>query len=240
MKKSIYIGILISIALSVSGCENKSSSDYTNDIVIDNAFVVDFDDKTKEMYKGYNEEFLKNFDVDFRVITTALNEDINVFANKTFIENQKKSRSQSGKALLLVINTKQDKVRLEVSMALEPVYTDAFVSYVERKGMIPYLRDNKIGEGVYMMTELSYDRAVEAKARKEFMPPMESKSIGAGAKVKAHIGIADPDAKKGGQVLAHKADDPMRVMQKYLSAIKNHNKNPKLDIYTDTTKRLFC
>ena len=236
--KHTFINAIIIAGLSAMlvGCQEEIEF---NDIVKDNALVIENTREEDKLYEGYNKALLERFDIDFRVITTSSKQDVNTFSNKEFKNAQKKSRSKSGKALLLVINTEQDRVRLEVSMALEPIYTDAFVSYVERKGMIPYLRERKIGDGVYMMTELAYDRAVEAVDGKEFMPPMKSKSIGGGAKEKAHIGVSDPDAKKGGFVKSHQRDTPEDVMKKYMKANEDHNKNPDLDIYTDTTKKFF-
>ena len=244
MKKTLYTITILTMMLLLNGCNKKDETVQERalaqkNIIIDNAFVLSENEKLMKMYRQYNEGLLKDFDIDFRVITTTTDEDIDTFANKEFRKLQKESRSKSGKALLLVINTIQDKVRLEVSQALEPIYTDAFVSYIERKGFVPYFREFKIADGVFMATELVYDRATEAAAGKEFMPPMASKSIGAGAKTKAHIGIADPNAKKGSAVYANSSDTPKDVMQCYLKVLKTHNKNPDLDIYTNTTKAFF-
>ena len=244
MRRLFVIILLITVLVSAGGCDRKKKSiqeraaAQTN-VIIDDANVLHADKKLMKMYQEYNENLLDEYDIDFRIVTTADTEDINIFANKEFAGLQEESRSKSGKALLLVINTLQDKVRLEVSLALEPVFTDAFVSYIERKGFVPYFRENKIADGVYMATELVHDRAVEAAAGEEFVPPMASRSIGGGAKTKANIGIADPDAKKGAQVAAHAADTPMDVMERYLDVLRVHNKNPDLDIYTDATKAFF-
>ena len=208
-------------------------------ILIDDAAILGDDPKFVKAFHDYNEALLKDFDIDFRVVTTISEKDIDRFANGKFAELQKESRSRSGKALLLVINPVQDRVRLEVSQALEPVYTDALVSYVERKGMVPYFRDDKVADGAFMMMELIRDRAYEAREGKEFIPPMESRSIGGGAKTEAKIGQKDPDAKKGAQVEAREGEDPKGVMQRYIQALKSHNTNPRLDIYTDATKRFF-
>ena len=208
-------------------------------ILIDDAAILGDDPKFVKAFHDYNEALLKDFDIDFRVVTTLSEEEIDRFAFKQFAQLQKKSRSRSGKALLLVINPIQDKVRLEVSQALEPVYTDALVSYVERKGMVPYFRDDKVADGAFMMMELIRDRAYEAQKGKEFIPPMQSRSMGGGAKTEAKIGRQDPDAKKGAQVEAREGEDPKAVMQRYIQALKSHNTNPRLDIYTDATKRFF-
>lgn len=243
MQKFLWV-IIVLLIVTLSGCDSKRSSDQEstplqNNIIIDDAVVLDDDTELMDMYKKYNQGLLKDFDIDFRVITTLSDEDIDIFANKMFTKLQKGSRSKSGKALLLVINTTQDKIRLEVSQALEPIYTDAFISYIERKGFVPYLRDMKIADGVYMATELVYDRATQAKAGKEFMLPMASKSVGGGAKTKAYIGKVDPEAKKGVQVFANSSDAPMDVMQRYIAVLKSHNKNPNLDIYSQATQKFF-
>ena len=244
MRRLYLFGVLMAVLLVAGGCDKKEESIQERaaaqiNVIIDDADVLHDNKKLLKMYREYNENLLDEYDIDFRIVTTTGAENIDTFANKQFTKLQKESRSKSGKALLLVINTVQDKVRLEVSLALEPVFTDAFVSYIERKGFVPYFREYKIGDGVYMATELVHDRAVEAAAGKEFVPPMASRSIGGGAKTKANIGITDPDAKKGAPVTAHATDTPLDVMERYLDVLRAHNKNPNLDIYTDATKAFF-
>ena len=246
----LFLGVVLLI-MSVffsSGCDVKSSQesvsqadrDRDEQIIIDDAHLLYGDEKLMKMYREYNDALLKRFDVDFRVMTVANDENLNLLSHKKFTELQSKSRSKSGKALLLVINTSQDKVRLEVSTGLEPIYTDAFVSYIERKGFVPYFREGKIADGVYMATELIRDRAFEAESGKEWMLPMASKSIGGGAKTKAYIGVVDPDAKKGADVMSQDGNDPKAVLQQYMKALKAHNTNPDLDIYTDATKKFYA
>ena len=244
MKKRYLLGLFIAMVLSMSACDKKEKTlqeraAMQTNIIIDNAHILLDNKKLIDMYREYNENLLYEYDIDFRIVTTSSEENIDIFTNKQFTALQEDSRSRSGKALLLVINTNYDEVRLEVSTSLEPIYTDAFVSYIQRKGLVPYFRENKIADGMYMATELVHDRANEAKKGKEFMPPMESKSIGGGAKTKAQMGIKDSNAKKGAQVIADTIDTPISVMDKYLEVLKAHNRNPNLDIYTDTTKAFF-
>jgi len=214
---------------------------FANDsMIVDDAKIFTKNTKLMKMYKLYNKNLLKEFDIDFRIATTTTKDDISMFSYKLFNKLQKNTKSHSGKALLLVLNTKQDKVRLEVSMALESVYTDAFVSYVERKGFVPYFRDGKIFDGIYMALELVRDRAYEAKQHKEFMPPMNTKSIGAGAKTKAYINKKDKYAKVGKNIKTIKDDTPKDILKKYIVSLKTHNKNPNLDIYTKKTQTFFA
>ena len=237
----IWLGMLV---LFFVGCDSKKEvteeQNSIENIIIDDAYVVLDNDKVMAQYRDYNQHLLDDFDIDFRTITTSEESDIDLFANSEFKRLQKESRSQSGKAILMVINTLQDKVRLEVSVALEPVYTDAFVSYIERKGFVPYFRNDTIADAIYMAAELISDRAYDAQSGKEFMPPMQSKSIGAGAKTEAHIGKSNLHEKKGDNVVTSGSDTPMDVLKKYLAALKAHNTNPNLDIYTDATKAFFA
>jgi uncharacterized protein len=207
-------------------------------LIDDAALLADKSELMKEFY-AYNKALLERSDIDFRVVTTLSDEPIDRFTHRTFTRLQKASRSRSGKALLLVINPVQDRVRLEVSQALEPIYTDAMVSYVERKGMVPYFRDNRVAEGAFMMMELIKDRAFDALKGKEFTPPMQSRSVGAGAKTSAKIGQKDPEAKRGPQVAAQSGDTPAQVMRKYLRVLKSHNRNPDLEIYSKATREFF-
>ena len=237
----IWVSMLM---LFFVGCDSKKEvteeQNSIENIIIDNAYVVLDNDRVMAQYRDYNQHLLDDFDIDFRTITTSDDSDIDLFANSEFKRLQKESRSHSGKAILMVINTLQDKVRLEVSMALEPVYTDAFVSYIERKGFVPYFRNDTIADAIYMAAELISDRAYDAQSGKEFMTPMQSKSIGAGAKTEAHIGKKNLHEKKGDNVFTSSSDTPKDVLKKYLTALKAHNTNPKLDIYTDATKAFFA
>ena len=241
--------LLFITALILGGCsdnenrsraeENAASSMKKAKILVDDAAILGDDEKFMKAFRDYNEELLRRFDIDFRVVTTMSDEDIDIQANRLFNTLQKESRSHSGKALLLLINPIQDKVRLEVSQALEPIYTDAMVSYLERKGMVPYFRDDKVADGAFMAMELIHDRANDAAKGKEFVPPMNSRSIGGGARTEAKIAQKDSKAKRGVQIVAVTGELPEQIMKKYLKALKSHNTNPDLEIYSRATRKFF-
>ncbi len=231
--------VILLLMLALSGCSHDNLSAERKDILIDNAALLGGKEKLIDAYLAYNQKMLEDFDIDFRVLTTNSAEDINPFTNKFFNQLQKKSRSHSGKAILLVINSQQDKVRIEVSMALEPVYTDIFVSYLEHNGLLPYFQAGKVADAVFVAAELIRDRAYEADQGKEFMPPMESRSIGGGAITAAKIGQNDPDAKRGEMIQVPGDADPEMVMDIYLQTLERHNKNPDLKIFTTATQKFF-
>lgn len=67
-------------------------------------------------------------------------EGINRRAVKLFESIGVGDRSDGGRGLLLVLDPAQDQVRIEVSQALEGVYPDALISYLERRQMVPFFR----------------------------------------------------------------------------------------------------
>jgi len=235
-----YIGILLTV-LIITGCsgDNENAVVHSDNIIVDYAGIIHFSPDIMEQYQEYNNYLLETFDIDFRVMTTTSEQNINSFTNEAYDTFQQQSRSTSGRALLLVINTNLDETRIGVSMALEPIYTDVFVSYIERKGMVPYFRDSRVSDGVYMMMELVKDRALEADQGKEFMSPMETKTLGGGARNTALIGQIDPGAKQGENILAEEDDTPKAILSKHLQALKSHNKKRNLDIYSKATRLFF-
>ncbi len=232
------IAILFVFILFMSACSNDNDSSQRK-IIIDNAHVLTDKGALMESYREYNEQLLKDYQLDFRVITTESEEMINVFANRAFTMFEQEKSTQSGRALLLVINTRQDLARLEVSMALEPIYTDAFTSFIERQHMVHFFRDNRLAEGIFATTERMYTRAQEAAQGKEFMANMPSQSLGGGAKINADIGKKELNIKSKQTITASPADTPDRVLQKYIQSRRDHNDNPNLDIFTDETKTFF-
>ncbi|NPA65492.1 MAG: TPM domain-containing protein [Epsilonproteobacteria bacterium] len=226
MKHLVSIFLFFSISLSAI------------QVIIDDANIFN-DTKLKSEYLKYNAYLANTYDIDLRVITTNTKQDINLFANKAFKKLQDSSRSNSGRMILLVVNPTLDQLRIEISNALEPVYTDGYISYIERKGIIPYFEANKVADGIFMVMELIKDKAQEAQKKGAFLPKMRTHSIGAGARTTTKINHKNPNAKKGQNITATTQDTPKTILKKYIHALKHHNKNPDLDIYTDTTKEFF-
>ena len=228
----------VALLLLLGGCERKSEAP-KREVIVDDARVFADHQELLRQYLAFNDYLLRTYDIDFRVVTTNSTEDVDLLAHEMFQKLLAKSESKSGRAVLLLFAPAQDKVRLEVSQALEPIYTDAFISYIERKGVVPYFRDRKLARGLYMATELVYDRAVEADAGLEWTPPMETKSGGGGAKVAANIGKKGPK-KSFPDVEAPKGASPKEVLQIYLDEVlKKHNMRSDLSIYTPATRRFF-
>lgn len=230
--------LLFIFILFLGGCsQDKNPKERT--IIIDDAHILTDKAGLIQSYKEYNEQLLKDYRIDFRVITTQSDTGINDFSNRAFALFTQEETTQSGRALLLVINTEQDLARLEVSMALEPVYTDAFISFIEGQHMVHFFRDNRMAEGIFATTERIYMRAREAAEGQEFMADMPSKSLGGGAKVKSEKGNKELNVKSTQNVAITSADTPEIVLEKYIQSRREHNDNPNLALYTDETKSFF-
>ena len=232
------IKILFLSTLLMAGCSGSNDTGERK-IIIDDAHILAGRNELMESYREYNEQLFKDYQVDFRIITTESDEEINGFANKAFTLFEQENDTAAGRALLLVINTRQDLARLEVSMALEPVYTDAFVSFIERRHMVLFFRDKRMAEGIFATTESMYSRAREAAAGNEFMADMPSRSMGGGAKVTADIGRKELNSQSKQNISASPDESPGDVLEKYIQSRRNHNNNPDLDIFTSETNDFF-
>ena len=233
--KNPFIFLLFSLLFFLTSC-----SETPRTIIIDEAGILTEEPELIQSYKEYNEQLFRDFHIDFRIITTESDEDINSYSNRAFSIFEKESISTSGRALLLVINTRQDLARLEVSMALEPIFTDMFISFIEHQHLIHFFRDNRLAIGIFATTEKIYSRAANAEMGKEFMADMTVRSIGGGAKISADMGKKELNNTSQQAVHASMDDTPTDVLEKYIQSRQAHNNNPDLDIFTDRSKAFFA
>lgn len=154
--------------------------------VYDDAIL--FHDESLAQMETYHRHLLKNYGIDFRVLTTEDAGDLNMLSARKFRELGAGSRSKPGRGALFTVNVKQDKVRVEISAGLEGIYTDAFVSYIERNMMVPYFQGGQVAEGIMAATELFVNRAQESGEGLPFdAAKMPSYTTGAGAVAKARL-----------------------------------------------------
>lgn len=185
----------------------------------------------------YHHKLLESYDIDYQFHVTNDDEEINQLAHHYFTQNRIGQSSKTNRGLLLVINPRQNLVRLEVSKGLESVYTDAFISYIEHRQMIPFFKAGQVNNGILATAELIFARAANATAGKQFDPLSPLGSEGAGAANNANIGSGMET--KSSQSLTTKAEDsPTDVVSLYLKAMADRNNNPELSIYSESTKEM--
>lgn len=186
---------------------------------------------------AYHNKLAEEYGIDYRIVTTNDQGDINLFANKYFNEEKVGAGDGKGRGLLLVVNPAQNLVRLEVATVLEPVFTDAFVSYIEHRQMIPFFKAGQVSNGILATTELIFARVIDAIAGKSFDETAMTGSTGGGAVNKAAIGEG-MDAKSTNSITKTVGNTPEAVVAAYLAAMETRNSNPDLPIYSAATKEM--
>lgn len=199
-----------------------------------------FSEEQNAFIGAYHRKLLETYDIDYRVLTHSGEEDINRLANAYFNREGVGSESRTKRGLLLVINPRQNRVRLEVGKALEGVYTDAFISYIEHRQMIPFFKAGQVASGVLATTELVFARAADAAAGKAFDESAAGAGSAGGGAANA-AGIGEGMEEKSAQPLAPQPEGagPGDVVSSYLAAMKARNSNPDLPIYSAATKAMM-
>lgn len=218
------------------------------DMVLDEAGLMS--PEQADFIAQYHTLLLADHDIDYRVVTIngmeSLNQaraDISAVTHQKFEELEAGSKSKTGRALLLVIDEMGNLVRLETSAALEGIYTDAFVAYIQQRQMVHFFRSRRISDGILATTEMIYTRAQEAEKGMEFDPrALEAFSTGGGAQTLAQLGAG---AAENPTTLPQDMADvsgatPKDVVKAYLDAMAQRNSNPDLPIYTQETKQMLA
>jgi uncharacterized protein len=219
-------------------------------LVEDNAALMD--EGQRDFLAQYHDYLLVDHDIDYRVVTVEEAGDVNGYAVERFEELAATSRSETGRGLLLVVDPTQDLVRLEVSYALEGVFPDAFVAYVEHRQMVPFFRHSRVADGILASTELIVTRAQRAAVNAGFEGEIwTSRSGGAGATVSARLGAGpetrpETDPETGPETESATAPapyspgrTPAETLQSYFAAMSARNGDPNLAIYTPETRRML-
>lgn len=207
-------------------------------LVEDDASVLTIDQRRR--IAEFHEFLLHDHGIDYRVFTTRNAGDINTAAVEKFADLAASVRSESGRALLLVIDVDHDMVRMEVSHSLEPVYTDAFTKYVETRQMVPFFQTGRVAAGILATTELIVAKAKDAERRNALDNAAHAaKSSGGGATSPARIG------KEGARTESRQADvdpgnSPTESLQRYLAAMAERNGAPDLALYTPDTRAMLA
>jgi uncharacterized protein len=184
---------------------------------------------------------LAQYDIDFRVRTVASTDDLSRLTAEAFEELRVGSRSNTGRGLLLVIDSGGERVRLEVARQLEHVFVDSFVAYLEREQMAPFFASSRFGEGIVAATELIAGRAERGIARAEFderRTPASSVGAGAESGVTFAGGSERPTTEWATDTAA--TTDPAETISAYLSAMAVHNASAALDLYTPSSRVMLA
>lgn len=189
----------------------------------------------------YHRSLLKNFDIDYRVVTARHLGDIDTAAVAMFRELGRTSRSRSGRGLLLLIDAASNRVRLEVGYPLEGSFPDAFVDYVERQQMVRFFERGRVADGIVATTELIVARAQgNSDVMATASEPWSASSGGAGAAGDARLGMGPAPAKPSTGVQDWPGTSPGDTVDAYVQAMAAHDDNARLPIYTPETREMLA
>ncbi len=207
-------------------------------LIEDNAHVFKQDET--DYILEYHAMLLDRFDLDYRIITVNGQDNINRYAAEVFNERKIGEKSRNKRGLLLVIDVKNNQVRLEVSASLESVYTDAFVAYLENRQMIQFFKVGRIADGIFATSEIIRIRAIDAQKGHEFDDSKFAGSIGGGATTGAQIGAGKDTSFQEDQPEVLAADTPEETLRRYLRALENRNGRDDLDAFTPDTRKFMA
>ncbi len=193
----------------------------------------------RDQIAAYHARLLEDYDIDYRVLTAPATGDIERLSHAQFGELRVGGASRSGRGLLLVIDPAGDRVRLEVAAALEGIYTDGFVAYLQHRQMVPFFEAGRVADGILATTELIFARAAEATAGRAFDPATaDAFSLGGGASAAARLGRGhEPTPTPAGQ--AAPGATPAATVTAYLEAMRARNGRADLDLYSRATQSLL-
>lgn len=201
----------------------------------------------RERIVQMNGKLLKDLDIHIKVVVLEKSPlDINQEAVRLFEEAALGKKTQEAKGVLFLVDPTGKQVRLEIGYDLEPVFTDGFTGYIERKQMVPFFQADKAGPGIEATVELLVKRAFGAiepskyVLREEMSETGNHYSGGGGALTQVEIGSSALEKKTTSR--AHEfgpQSSPQKALEKYIEILALHIKDPNLGIYTPETREFF-
>jgi uncharacterized protein len=183
---------------------------------------------------------LAEHDIDYHVVTRREGGAVDRDAHALFAERAVGAASRSGRGLLLLLDAASDRVRIEVSAALEGVYPDALIAYLEHRQMVPFFRERRIADGILATTELIVARAQEADAGKAFDPArLAAFSAGGGAATYARIGLPAPPRDDAARPDLVAGATPEATLAAYLRAMRERAASRRLELYSAATRDML-
>jgi uncharacterized protein len=181
-------------------------------------------------------------DIDYRVLVLPGAPDVNAEAARAFEAERVGGLSGAGRGLLLLIAPDAGEVRLEVGRSLEPVFTDAFVAYVENRQMAPFFAAGRVADGILATTELIVERAAEGAEGQAFADApggAAEPSAGGGARAGAAIGTGYARPGTGGAGDSPEGLSPAEVVDAYIAAMEAGEGSAELRLYTPETREMM-
>jgi hypothetical protein len=188
-------------------------------------------------------------DMDIHIMAVVLKEspkDIDNKAVQLFQEYGVGQTTNGAKGVLFLIDPLGKQVRIEIGYDLEPIFTDGFTGYIERRQMLPFFQADKVGPGIEATVELLVGKALGKIETSDYAGPnfeLENSrflSGGGGARMNVEIGSKSIEKKASLLSEQYQAQPSVKdTLDKYIEILRLHIKDPDLGIYTPETKKFF-
>lgn len=188
-------------------------------------------------------------DMDIHIMAVVLKEspdDINNKAVKLFQEFGVGRTTNGAKGVLFLIDPLGKQVRIEIGYDLEPIFTDGFTGYIERRQMAPFFQANKVGPGIEATVELLVGKALGKIETLNYTKPKNKQqtvrflSGGGGSRLDVEIGSRNIEKEASPLAKKYQAQPSVKdTVDKYIEILHLHIKDPELGIYTPETRKFF-
>ena len=188
-------------------------------------------------------------DMDIHIMALVLKEspeDIDNKAVKLFQEYGVGRTTNGAKGVLFLVDPLGKQVRIEIGYDLEPIFTDGFTGYIERRQMTPFFQANKVGPGIEATVELLVGKALGKIETLNYAKPEDKQQTGrflsGGGGSRLDVEIGSKTIEKEASPLAKKYQaqpSEQDTLDKYIEVLRLHIKDPNLGIYTPETRKFF-
>jgi uncharacterized protein len=234
---SFFIAIMI-----VGGC---SSHEESFDFIDDQRGLLT--QHEQQRIAEFHRALLRKLDIHIKIVVLRESPpDINREAARLFDTYALGKKTRGARGVLFLVDPAGKQVRAEIGYDLEPVFTDGFIGYIERKQMVPFFQANKVGPGMEATVELLVGKALGAIDESKYVVSEEIPRVGdhfsGGAGTRTTVGIASGAPEKKATSLAAEfgpRGSPEETLKQYIKALKLHIKDPNLGMYTPDTRRFF-
>ena len=188
-------------------------------------------------------------DMDIHIMAVVLKEspeDIDSKAVKLFQEYGVGRTTHGAKGVLFLIDPLGKQVRIEIGYDLEPIFTDSFTGYIERRQMKPFFQTNKVGPGIEATIELLVGKALGKIETLNYAKPADTQqtdqflSGGGGSRSDMEVGSKSIEKEASPLAKRYIAQPSVQdTLDKYIEVLQLHIKDPNLGIYTPETRKFF-
>jgi len=188
-------------------------------------------------------------DMDIHIMAVVLKEspeDIDNKAVKLFQEYGVGRTTNGAKGVLFLIDPLGKQVRMEIGYDLEPIFTDSFTGYIERRQMTPFFETNRVGSGIEATVELLVGKALGEIHSANYTEPENKQqtgqflSGGGGSRIDVEIGSKSVEKKASPLSTKYQAQPSVKdALDKYIEVLRWHIKDPNLGLYTHETRKFF-